>query len=315
MNCFEWQNRSSDYLDGALIGTGKREADEHLDGCRECTERLQHYRVILAQIAERPRSTLPVPIRKSPLHGSIPKFEFSGRKSRWEQTPWYVRTGIEGVAVTSMVLFVIAMVPHLRTLYEHSVERRLEALNLGEIATTQGTSGSATDTAPLARGKVDSANGGSDTPTGNAEDDFNSEGESGSDNSADAEGDDESGGTGKAVKVGTSEVWRFNITHDSPRDVRTQVLAILKEANVPASTPGFGGTEAPGGIQFDLLLPRGTINGLKQRLQKLAASYAGSQPNPDNPNPKIGKFTWYKNKSRKPIPSGKARTVIWISQY
>ena len=37
MNCFDWQNKCSDYLDGTMIGAPKKEADQHIERCAECT--------------------------------------------------------------------------------------------------------------------------------------------------------------------------------------------------------------------------------------------------------------------------------------
>ena len=66
MNCFDLQNRASDFLDGNLTGSQKTEADQHLDDCRDCSERYKRYRIILTSISSQPRSALPIPIRKSP---------------------------------------------------------------------------------------------------------------------------------------------------------------------------------------------------------------------------------------------------------
>ena len=51
MNCFEWSNHSSDYLDGTLSKSTQDQADEHLKVCPDCTERLQHYRFIVSSIS------------------------------------------------------------------------------------------------------------------------------------------------------------------------------------------------------------------------------------------------------------------------
>jgi hypothetical protein len=70
------------------------------------------------------------------------------------------------------------------------------------------------------------------------------------------------------------------------------------------------GVNAPGGIQFDLLVPQSAVARLKQELLQLAP------PPPDGlaDTPAGETFTWYKIKSKRKIPAGKARVVIWISQ-
>ena len=313
MNCFEWQSISSDHLDGALTGPAKKDAEEHIDACKECSERYKHYRLILTSISNQPRSTLPVPIRKSPLAGSFLGLdalssltalgESVTRKSRWERTPWFIRTSVEGVGIAFIILFVVAMVPRVRTLYEKSIEHRLDAFNLAEVVPEQEQQNA--PAIPLTRGKEVAA---SEDPQ--KTEDFDGENEAG--NSA----DDEEDAGGKLIKVGKSEIWRFNLKTDSPHEVRSRVVETLTSLEIPEGTPGLGGKEAPGGIQFDLLVPQDVVATIKNRLENLlshspkpqAVSTGNSRLATNEP------FTWYKNKSKRPIPAGKARVVIWLSQ-
>jgi len=311
MNCFEWQNHSSDHLDGTLIGTFKKEADKHLESCQNCNDRNKHYRQILSSIATQPRSTLPVPIRKSPLAIQLPKIDNPNRRSKWERTPWFVRTGVEGVGIAFVILFVVAMVPRIRALYERSIERRLDAFNMADLLME---SEKEQPLAPLTRGKVVGAEG------HEVVDDFAG---SESDDSEDDEKPTQKKKNFPDVIVGNSEIWRFNLKTDSPRDVRPKIVQTLSELKLPSDTPGLGGIEAPGGIQFDLLVSQNSISGLRSQLQKLANTLPGSNRNhtsgtgPETsaaPNPGSDTFTWYKNKSKRQIPAGKARVVIWLSQ-
>src|SRR5687767_4010791 len=92
MNCFEWQNRSSDYLDGSLPESRKRDADDHVESCKDCSERYKHYRLIISSIASQPRTSLPSTLRKAPLSAIIPRVETSKLSfSTWELIPWYFR--------------------------------------------------------------------------------------------------------------------------------------------------------------------------------------------------------------------------------
>jgi hypothetical protein len=314
MSCFDWQNRSSDYLDGTLIGPLRREADEHLDTCKSCSERHQHYRLILSSISSQPRSTLPVPIRKSPLAFTLPRTETHGRRTRWERTPWFVRTSVEGLGVALTILFVVAMVPRLRSLYERSVERRLDAYNAAELALESDAAKAPGADAPLQRGRP-----AGDLAASGDTDDF--AGETESDALLDDEEHEETQAIldekGKPVRVGSSEIWRFNLKTDSPHEIRPKIVQTLTALHVPADTPGLGGIEAPGGIQFDLLVPLSVVPGLKNQLQRLAPHAPRAQviaANEAGTTPGSGSFTWYKNKSRRKIPPGKARVVIWLSQ-
>jgi hypothetical protein len=314
MNCFEWQSRSSDYLDGTLIGPQKKEADEHIDSCKECSEKYKHYRLILTSIASQPRSTLPVPIRKSPFSATLPRIDLQRSRSRWERTPWFIRTGAEGVGIAFIILFIVAMVPRVRSLYEKSIERRLDAFSVADLSLDNEAAkeSGAGPAVPLARGKTYKPTEGESQDTSAPGDEFSGENEDDEDSAAGAgtDGND-------SVHVGSSEIWRFSIKTDSPHEIRPKVVQLLTDLGVSAQTPGVGGTEAPGGIQFDLLVPQGIVANLKHQLQKIAPSPASvHDANASEASEMATRetFTWYKNKSKRKIPAGKARVVIWLSQ-
>jgi hypothetical protein len=314
MNCFDWHNRSSDYLDGSLAAEPKREADEHLESCGDCRERHQHYRLILASISNQPRSTLPVPIRKAPLAAALPRMDIARMsRSRWEQVPWYIRTTAEGTGIVLLILLGISYGPKLRALFERNLER-----NMGEFAETLGSSspGDGSDSSalnlPLSRGK-NLASAGAETAknTGASDtDSFASEGDDDDDTSTAEGGGVDDGIDESSVRVGAQEIWRFNMKTDSPHEIRPRIVQLLTDLNIPTSTPGLGGTEAPGGIQFDLMLPQSVVPALKKQLQRLAP------PTPEGlaGSPVGETFTWYKNRSKHPIPSGQTHVVIWLSQ-
>ncbi len=297
MNCFDWQNRASDYLDGTLMGSFKREADDHLEGCETCNTRYKHYRLVLTSIASQPRNALPVAIRKTPLAASIrnKKIRFSDRIGLWSTVPWYVRVPLEGAGIVVLISVAISAGPRLRALYEKRMER-----SLTEYSEGLGETDSASETANLGRGNVvGTAGPGAAAQPG-----------------ADSSADDFAGGEGgdsdsdAPVKAGAAETWRFNLKTDSPLDVRTKIQKILTDLKVPSSTPGIGGIEAPGGIQFDLLVPQSVVVDLKQALEKTAPP-----PVKELEDSPFGEtFTWYKNKSKHPLPAGQTHVVIWLSQ-
>lgn len=112
------------------------------------------------------------------------------------------------------------------------------------------------------------------------------------------------------VHVGSSEIWRFILKSDSPHDIRPKIVKILTDLRIPQDTPGLGGVEAPGGIQFDLLVPQSAVNTIKRQLQAMAPKAPAELAQ----TPAGETFTWYKNKSKKPLPPQKIRVVIWLSQ-
>ena len=295
MNCFEWQNRSSDYLDGTLIGALKKSADEHLEGCDYCREKHKRYLLILSTVNSQPRTALPIPLRKDPFSNKLPGLGIKGSRARWQNLPWYFRTGIEGLGIAVAILFVIAVVPKIRSAYERGVQRKLEGFNAGFGSDGLGTE----EAAPLTRGKL------ADTETKATADEYNTEA-AGNEESTDSSEDSADGD----IKVGKAEIWRFNLKTDSPYQMRPQIVKFLEDLKIPAGTPGLGGVEAPGGIQFDLFVPQSVVQALKKQLQKIA----GKSESAANPTSNEDAFTWYKNKSKREIPAGKSRVVIWLSQ-
>ncbi|OFZ22249.1 MAG: hypothetical protein A2X94_01995 [Bdellovibrionales bacterium GWB1_55_8] len=296
MNCFEFQNHASDYLDGELGATESRVFQEHLDQCGECKERIDRFQIIIQEIALRPRSPLPDFSGKLPRRISLkPGVIRRSSKSLWISIPWYIRTTIEGVSVVLLVLAAVSTGPKLRLLYERSIERSMTEFN----ETFNDTQLASSDLPPLARG----TSAGAPLPESGSEEEFMDDAEVTIEDAPDVVTANKDGDP----RVGSSEVWRFNLKTDSPHEIRAKLVQIFSELRIPGDTPGIGGVEAPGGIQFDLLLSQNSVAPLKRELQKIAPRALNNSP--------VGEtFAWYKNKSRKKIPNGKTRVVIWLSQ-
>lgn len=314
MNCFDWQNRVSDYLDGTLMGPVKTEADEHLDSCGKCAERYQHYREILGCIAGQSRSAVPVPIpiRKAPFQGGLPKLELTRlSRSRWEQIPWYLRTSIEGVGIVLMILLGISTGPRLRVIYERSMEANFEDV-AQSFRDWRDVLDKSDRTAPLSRGKsIASTETGLNPSMPQAEDFSSGDGDLDSTDEDSAEGAAANVETADGdIHVGSSEIWRFIVKTDSPHEIRGKIVKILTDLKIPPDTSGLGGVEAPGGIQFDLLVPQSIVAGIKRQLQAIAPKAPAELAQ----TPAGETFTWYKNKSKRGLPVHKTRVVIWLSQ-
>ncbi|MEK7689660.1 MAG: anti-sigma factor, partial [Bdellovibrionota bacterium] len=308
ITCFEWRAHASDFLDGLLPEKTKRDADDHLVGCPACREQLKHFRAILAALSAQPRSALPIGIRKAPLGFRIPKPDANLKISRWERAPWYVRTAIEGFGVGLLILAIITVIPKARELYEKSTQRKIEAIGFDDPEL--GMKGEGAETLQLARGRSDPGNGGGGpgaTGLENSEGDIDS-GEYAEDD-LDLEDAPEAETDEGEVTVGKGEIWRFSFKTDSPAELRPRIIQYMKDLRVPADTLGFGGVEAPGGIQFDLLVPRNVIGSLRAQLQKMAKiseKVSGKNAGKAQGVPQSTDFTWYKTRSAKPIPEGKA---------
>lgn len=309
MNCFEWRNRAGDHLEGTLSPGVRREADSHLAECSPCQESAERYRRMTQALANHRRSPLPIPLRKDPLASPLLKAQWKTlfRRSKaalpGAAPTWWMRTGAEGTAVALALLLALALAPRARTLYERALERRLDAFPVADLDPTASSPSNSGGAPSPARGKLDA-----DAASGPAaREDFTGEygeeedSESNSGNSADDQ-----------AQVGASEIWRFNLKTDSPREVQPRVIQLLKSLGVPSSTPGLAGIEAPGGIQFDLLVDPSVIGPLRNGLRKLIPGAPAAAA--DTAPAANAQFTWYKNKSKTRMAAGKTRIVIWLSQ-
>lgn len=319
MNCFEWISRSSDYLDGTLIGAKKQEADQHLDRCTDCNERYKHFRLIITAVASKPRSSVPISLQKAPFSSRLPRLDLGLKTTRWARIPWYIRTPLEAAGIVFLTLATVSIGPKLRILYEKRLEKSLS--DFGQIfSESSPTQQMASNT----RSSNEVGNEITKYDTSKTNDEFSSEGgeeedapsptiENTNDDTNDPahKGEDQSN---ENIKVGKADVWRFILRTDSPQDLRPKITTLLKtlssEAGDSAPSSKAEGVNAPGGIQFDLVLQQSAIPKLKRQLFELAP------PTPDGlaDTPAGETFTWYKIKSKRALPKGKVRVVIWISQ-
>ncbi len=334
ITCFRFQNDISDTLDGTHLGSRKKSADAHLESCATCAARFAHYRRIVAAVSALPRSTLPVAVRHEPLKALLPSWDFTDEadytlgpsastarralerlRARWRRVPWHVRTPAEGAAIVALILIGISSGPRLRGFYESKVEK-----SLIEFSQTFSDPSSSGNGIPLLRGREalqslpsDKSGAPGDYGSAGARTEAAGEDEFTSDEADTSEDDSVTAGTGtddSKIVAGDSEIWRFILKTDSPHEIRGKVVQILTALKVPANTPGVGGIEAPGGIQFDLLLPKEIVAPIKKQLQSIAPPV----PEGMSETPVADTFTWYKNRSKSPIPQGKTRVVIWLSQ-
>ena len=291
MNCFLFKNHSSDYLEQLLSDDQRKDFEKHLKNCESCETHIQHQQILIEKISKLAWVTLPESIRASPFSTPLLNTENKNqlRQTRWGRSPWFIRTSIESIGIAIVILIVVASVPKLRNFYQKWTEQRLESYDMTELVMEPEA---ATEDQP------DSAIA--------QENDETAENET-----------EESSTTTQKIHVGNSEIWRFFIKTDSPREMRPKITKLLTELHALEKTENslglpheLQGTEAPGGIQFNLLVSKTIISELKQKIQNIQVS--------SSLHPKGGlskeNFTWYKSKSKRFIPSGKTRVVIWLSQ-
>jgi hypothetical protein len=284
IDCFEVQNRMTDAIDGLLSPKMRSAFDMHISQCDECSTQSEHIRELIHVLHQQPRVAMPLEIREDPLSFPIRRMRrvFSNPRQVWKDLPVAIRLLVEGLSIALVVVLGIRLGPIAREMYETRMERKLQKLIAAEDLSNQEI--------PLLRGR------------GEADDaDI-------TDEVANSEVEDSAGvDVASEIHVGKAEIWRFNLKTDAPTLVRGQILKALRETGVPETTAGLGGVEAPGGIQFDILVPVAVIAPLKIQLEHLAGKPSENLPFSET-------FTWYKNRSKKPIPNGMSRLVIWLSQ-
>ncbi len=322
MNCFQWQNHSSDYLDGNMPTHLKQKADDHLKQCRDCRQHYHHYRLILTSITRQPMKTLPASLKKAPLRLAVPRPQsIRIRLSQWERIPWYLRTLLEGVGIVFIILIAISSAPKLRTLYEKNIERSLNDFK-ESLDITPPLAEEIDLSVPPSQEKQ-SADLGS-TPS--SEDAVSGEDEA-----------EEAAPSEINAPVGKSQLWRFTLKSVSLDEIRPQVVKTLKDLGISPHSTGAAkiaeteGLQVPGGIEFNLILPDNQIPGLKNALEKLvthpleqgtlasgassgSTSGAGPGSGPSTGPSGNDNFSWYRVKSKRGLPEGKSQVVIWLAQ-
>lgn len=320
MNEFEWRNIASDHIDGTLPKEEAARADAHLAASDSSRRRFEHYREIIGAIQGLECHGLPAALRRAPLSAQLPLEGSDGEapersagsaaqpSRRWRRTPWFVRTSVEGIGIALIILAVVAMVPRISRLYQKSFDRRLAPFEMAELTEDLEVQ-ETTETANL------------------LEEELTPEEPAGADQVADqppaeingtGEGGEEDEDVVEDIHVGNYEIWRFNIRTESPRELKPKVIDALAELEIPEETPGYHGIEAPGGIQFNMLVDKSYIPDLKRRIQDVAHLNTAPLDTSDTSKVLAGTFFWYKSKarwrSRRHIPRGKARVVIWLGR-
>ncbi len=322
MSCFEWETHASAFLDGALSPGLKRSSESHLEACKECRERHQRYRLILESLASLKRIPAPAEIKyeREAREKNRPARTARGwsRADRFTRPVLKALRGLSGrtwgwVSLSVIGFIVLAALPKLQALYDARLQKRLDAVNFAELPVTQAPPQDAAGEEDLSN--LDDFSGDeieegelasdSDSATGTSLRAASWEGEW--DPSKLKDSATRSSATG-------AQVWRFILRTDSPQDLRTRVHEALLAAGVSPQSRMIHGFVAPGGIQFDVLAPASAIPDLKESLQKLSDAHSPAEdpqraesPYPTQP------FTWYRNRSKRPLPAGAARVVIWLS--
>jgi hypothetical protein len=299
LSCFDWGNLAAEYLDGSIAPGLKRRADEHLTKCRDCSERQQHFRLILESLRSLPRTTTPGDLQHE-LEMQAPRLALTSASPLLKVWKASVESMLKSPRTASIAasilagLAILGALPKIRGFYEQRIQQRLDSSNFAELPLTGQLSDAADESV----------------------DEFVSE---------EVEDDDDSASdlveaslqNGTTKKAGAPQVWRFILRTDSPQEIRAKIHRTLVDAQALNTSRFLNGFAAPGGIQFDAFVPLENIDRLKNELSalvdaKVASTGASADQDSQGPYP-TSPFTWYKNKSKRPLPAGAARVIVWIS--
>ena len=256
---------------------------------------------LLQKLIEAPKATVPKEVIENPHSKAWIKASSPDRKasklSQWRRTPWYIRTSIEGLSVALMVFATIIAIPKLRSLYDRMTDRRLESYNLAELAPAENLGTQPAGPNHPAQVQQDLGDASVDT------DEEESKPDSKEDTEIVSKG---------PVKIQEGEIWRFYIKTESPREMRSKIVALLQNLDLTTNTSDVRGKEAPGGIMFDLLLTKDGVLKFRTEIDKIAQEILKETGSANLALNQI--YTWYRSRSKKPIPSGRTRIIIWLSQ-
>lgn len=134
MNCFSMRNHFTDLM----RSNPDVAAEEHLRTCTTCTKKLTHLKELRSLIKRLPtHSILPqlktLEDRASSDQEMDDHLEEQRKNRFFDQSPWYVKSGIEAVTLALMTVGIIWGIPKVRQLYDHSIQRRLETIDLNDV--------------------------------------------------------------------------------------------------------------------------------------------------------------------------------------
>jgi len=313
--CFHFRKKSTSFFDGKATPMEATSIGVHLGNCSDCAENFRRIQLLQKAARELTRHFLPAEQRGHKIAEEKVIPDFRAKTLRFADIPWFFRTGIESLVITLLVLFAVAFVPRFQRLYEASVNQRLDTLiasNTDETPLVELKTAEAPDTEKLKSevqndfGEEDRIQSGEDLPP------LAAEGDSDLDETQATKSDPVNSG------AGPSEVWRFSLRTPSPKDVRLKVIEKLKEMGATSETvPGMAGLEAPGGIQFNLVVDRAWLGDIRKFLNSLSQSSdldSRNQARTQNPLSTNEPLRWYRSSSKTYIPPGKTRIIIWLSQ-
>ncbi len=314
-NCSQLENSICDLIDGTLRPVVRENALKHLDNCPACQKYFKHLQSIMTALKNIKRHPLPVHLAqtKRPENSSqLLKLQLR-RISESGRFKLLTRTVIEGTTLCAVIIAGFAILPKIPSLFVKKSSSEVWNYELKDLLSPNQNSPSKDKQAAIQSAAIINPTGGM-----NLIDDHESVDEFEEDAVDEAESEDIS-----KIIAKSGEIWRFNFKSHTPSELKTRVITRIEKLSNHLNQKDFKISEVPGGIQIDLIAPTKvtqdifndlTRDGADQLLrasadQKTTKLTAGILTSSEG-----SEFTWYRNKSKKPIPQGSARIVFWLSQ-
>jgi len=236
-----------------------------------------------------------------------------------------MKTGTEGIAIATALLSLIWVIPRVQSVYQWAQSQRLAELfdsdSLFPGSTTSETNRpqKVASKPALSYRTEDEFTEETDVLPTEAADDVADEPipTEATTLAQDGAGSASLGPSTRSLNAKPQEVWRFNLRAASLTDAELAVQSMLRAPTGPLQDSDIPAAfRAPGGIQFDLLLDSRWISPLQDSLRTFIEKNRKTAGNESDPNSAPSSdMTWFRNRSKAPLPPGKARVIIWISQF
>jgi len=312
------------------------EAKLHLRECPSCERKRRRTLLLLMKLEESGRAFEPFREHSTPGVSELtpqarPKSQ-NLWKSLWKilekietrsASPWFSRPATRSWLGIFAVLLLLLGLPRVRAIYETHLDRRLESYFAPtplQVTPEELERASKDDYEKERREILGSSQGTGQSQAPSPSFDGTGTGAalSDSEDGEDAVEADEEGDTADSSTVGSLRggVWRFHIKTHSPKELRQQIVSYLKKAALAAPGPAASGIEAPGGIQFDFIIPKSALGPLRDYLRSIAEARIPPAPQKARPNASLesAPFTWYRGRNATSLPAGQAKVIIWLSQ-
>lgn len=282
MNCFTLRKTLPDLARGGTAPEGIA----HLQECPECTKKLSHIKEIRQLIKRLPHHSVLPELKKIALEDTdgiddeyLENMKEEQRKTRlFDQSPWYVKSGIEALALAVMTIGIIWGIPKVRQLYDRSIQRRLETLDLTDlsVSNTEETDSNTQSTTQVMSDEIKAV--------ANEVWRFN-------------------------IKTDTLHELQTRLLNA----IKSEHSVDDREKVTGTIAPGGVQIDFTASVEF-IQQFKNEINAIAKKLEQENTQPAAAAVPGKTIKPRNSGLTWYKSKSKTKLPKDRIRIVIWLSQ-